>query len=205
MAPQVDKAPDPAQIAARFRQQVPFSDGGKRSTLIYAGFSLGILVLVGAVAFGWQHERATPEFVAPAQTQRAEPAPAAAPAQTVAAASSPVPATVEPPPPLKVAEEKKAEEKKAEAPVAEKPKPLAPGVHQLTLRCANEAWLEVRDGAGRLLVSSLNPAGSERTVRGRPPFELVIGNASGVTVIHNGKQVDIKPYIKVEVARFTLK
>jgi cytoskeleton protein RodZ len=202
MAPRVEKAPDPARIAARYRQPVPFADGAKRSTLIYGGFSLGILVLVGAVAFGWQQDRAAPQFVAPAQTQRPQPEPA-----TTAAASTvldtPVVQEKAPPPEENKIEEKKIEEKKPEP--RPESRPLAAGVHQLTLRCEVEAWLEVRDGAGRLLVSSLNPAGSERTVRGRPPFELVIGNASGVSVIHNGKPVDIKPFIKVEVARFTLK
>ena len=38
--------------------------------------ALGILVLVGAVAFGWQQDRAAPQFVAPAQTQRPQPEPA---------------------------------------------------------------------------------------------------------------------------------
>ncbi len=203
MAPRVEKAPDPARIAARYSQQVPFSDGARRSTLIYGGFSLGILVLVGAVALGWQQDRAAPEFVAPAQTQRPQPEPA----QTAAASTVVDTPVVEEKPPA--VEEKKVEEKLAEkeklAETKPDPKPVPAGVHQLTLRCAAEAWLEVRDGAGRLLVSSLNPAGSERTVRGRPPFELVIGNASNVSVIHNGKPVDIKPFIRVEVARFTLK
>lgn len=195
MAPRVEKAPDPGQIAARFRQPVPFSDNAKRSTLIYAGFSIGLLVLVGVVAYEWQQEKATPEFVAPAQPQRPQPAATQTAAATqlpaqlpVAVSETPAPATVE---------EKKVEEIK--------PKAIPPGLHQLVLRCKDEAWLEVRDGAGRLLVSSLNPAGTERVVRGRPPFEVVIGNASSVSVTHNGRAVDIKPYIKVEVARFTLK
>jgi cytoskeleton protein RodZ len=78
-------------------------------------------------------------------------------------------------------------------------------MQRLVFRLESEAWLEVRDGAGHLLVSSLNPAGTERVVQGRPPFALVIGNASRVTLTQNGRPVDIKPYIKVEVARFTLK
>lgn len=199
MAPRVEKGPDPARIAARFSQQVPFSDGTRRSTLVYGGFSLGILVLVGAVAFGWQQDRAAPEFVAPAQTQRPQPEPA----QT-AAASTVMDTPVVEEKPAPPAEETNVADRQPE-PEPPEAKPIAASVHQLTLRCGAEAWLQVRDGAGRLLVSSLNPAGSERTVRGRPPFELVIGNASNVSVLHNGKPVDIKPFIRVEVARFTLK
>jgi len=195
MAPRAGAAEDPGQLAARFKQPVPFSDSGRRSTLIYAGFSVGVLLLVAVVAYQWQHERAATEFVAPAQPQR--PAPEATRVQeppAVVAKTEPQPEIEKPKP--------EAEKPKIEA---EKPKPLPAGTQRLVFRLEKEAWLEVRDGAGRLLVSSLNPAGSERAVSGRPPFELVIGNASGVTLTQNGRPVDIKPYIKVEVARFTLK
>jgi cytoskeleton protein RodZ len=200
MSPRVEKAPDAGrQIAARFNQPVPFSNGAKRSTLIYAGFSVGILMLVAAVAYEWRHEKAMPEFVAPAQPQRPQPA---VPAQTAAATEVPAIVSEPPPPPPAVAEEKKPDTEPA--PVAEKP--LAPGVHRIVLRVIdNEAWLEVKDGAGRMLISSLNPAGSERVVRGRPPFEIVVGNASSVRLLYKDKPVDLKPYTKVEVARFTLK
>jgi cytoskeleton protein RodZ len=111
-----------------------------------------------------------------------------------------------------------AEKKPAAAPViAKKPqpeavaaveqseKPLAPGTHSIVLRTEGEAWLEIKDGAGRMLISSLNPAGTERVVRGRAPFDVVIGNASSVKLTYDGKPVDLRPHTKVEVARFTLK
>jgi cytoskeleton protein RodZ len=196
MAPRVEEAPDSGRIAARFRQPVPFSDGAKRSTLIYAGFSVGLLLLVGAVAYEWQQEKATPQFVAPGQPQRPQPT---VPAQT--AAATPGSVTVAEPPAAPV-DEKRVE---PASPAAASERPLAPGVHRLVLQVIDqEAWLEVKDGAGRSLVSSLNPAGTERVVRGRPPFEIVIGNASSVRLTYNDKRVDLKPYTKVEVARFTL-
>jgi cytoskeleton protein RodZ len=108
--------------------------------------------------------------------------------------------------------EKPAESEKS--PVAEapdKPKPEAaaePAVpqraHRLVLRMEEEAWLEVRDGTGRILVSSLNLAGTERAVRGQPPFELVIGNAAHVKLTYDGNPVDLKPHIRGEIARLTL-
>ena len=69
---------------------------------------------------------------------------------------------------------------------------------------SEEAWLEVTDGNGRQLVSSLNQAGSERVVQGRGPLTVVIGNASHVRVELNGREFDLKPHTRVEVARFTL-
>jgi len=74
MAPHAEPAPDPGLIAARFRQEVPFSDSGKRSTLIYAGFSVALLVLVGALAYEWQQQKAPPRIdgSVPTQTYRIE-------------------------------------------------------------------------------------------------------------------------------------
>src|SRR4051812_4661018 len=40
-------APDAGQLAARYSQPVPFSDNARRSTMIYLGLSLGVLLLVG--------------------------------------------------------------------------------------------------------------------------------------------------------------
>jgi cytoskeleton protein RodZ len=73
------------------------------------------------------------------------------------------------------------------------------------LRFDEEAWAEVTDAAGRQLVSSLHAAGTERVVRGTPPYVIVIGNAQHVKVSYNNREVDLQPYVKVEVARFTLK
>jgi cytoskeleton protein RodZ len=81
---------------------------------------------------------------------------------------------------------------------------VGPGVHRLVIRCAEDAWIEVRTDEGRGLISSLNPAGSERSVRARGPLSLVIGNPSHVTVLHNDRPLDLEPYVKSGIARFTL-
>ena len=213
LAPRVEAPPDANQIADRFRQEVPFSDSAKRSTLLYAGFSVGVLLLVAAVAYEWQHQKSPPapqpvaEAPAPERTLPAEPAqtataPAAEPAPAPVVAEKPA---VAPP----VVEKKPVIAKKpqpeAVAAVEQSEKPLAPGTHSIVLRTEGEAWLEIKDGAGRMLISSLNPAGTERVVRGRAPFDVVIGNASSVKLTYDGKPVDLRPHTKVEVARFTLK
>jgi cytoskeleton protein RodZ len=78
------------------------------------------------------------------------------------------------------------------------------GAHRIVFRFEQEAWIEVTDGGGRLLASSLNAAGSERVLQGKPPFNLVIGNASHVHVNYKDRDVDLQPHVRVEVARFTL-
>src|SRR5262245_49572102 len=214
MAPQAEPAPDAGRIAERFRQRVPFSDSGRRSTLIYAGFSVALLVLVGVLAYEWQQQKSTPQFVAPAlERPQPEPAQTASVVQPPAPAPEPAPAApaVEPKPPVPaMAEQKKpvpvVVEKKPEAEqVAAAEKTLPPGQHSIVFRTQGEAWVEVKDGAGRLLISSLNPAGTERTLRGQPPFEIIVGNASSVRMTYDGKPVDLRPHTRVEVARFTLK
>ena len=207
MGPQAEGVPDPGAIAERFRQEVPFSDGAKRSTLLYAGFSVGLLVLVAALAYEWQQQKVVrPEFVAPARERAEEPK--EEPVQSAEAKQVPVPQPVKEAP--RVLEEKKetvAEKKEPEALVkpAAVEQPLAPGIHRIVLRTEAEAWIEVKDGAGRTLISSLHPAGAERSLRGQAPFELVIGNAASVKLTYDGKPVDLRPHTRVEVARLTLK
>lgn len=67
-----------------------------------------------------------------------------------------------------------------------------------------ESWTEVRDRNDRILFSQLNPAGAEQHVQGRLPLSVVVGNASGVQLLYNGKPFDLVPHTRVSVARFTL-
>ena len=196
-------APDSNQLAARFSQPVPFSDNARRSTLVYFALSLGILVVIGSFAWQWQRERNAPKpmaLVKPKAEPARKPAPPAKPASV-----APAPVVEKAP----VIEEKRIipspAPAAAAAAAAATAAPSPGGVHRIVLRVeSEEAWLEVTDAAGRQIVSSLNPAGSERVVQGRGPFTLVIGNASHVRVLHNDREVDLRPHTKVEVARFTL-
>lgn len=72
------------------------------------------------------------------------------------------------------------------------------------LEFGEEAWVEVKDATGRLLHRQLNAAGSNVDIRGQPPFEMVIGNAGQARMTYNGRPIDLKPFIAVTVARFTL-
>jgi cytoskeleton protein RodZ len=200
------EVPDSNRLAARYHQPVPFSDGARRSTFVYLGLSAGVLALVGAVAFGWHQER-TAALKAPAK-----------PATVAKAAPheikrSPVPIQAQPAvaPAAPVIEEKESVVKESVIPAENKVTAAAPGLpaaapgrHRLVVRTEEEAWIEIRDSADRLLVSSLTPPGSERVVRGRPPYSLVIGNASHVQVLYNDKPVNLAPHPRSGVARLTV-
>ncbi len=80
-------------------------------------------------------------------------------------------------------------------------------VSQLRLEFGDESWTEIRDKDDKILSSQVNPAGSELIVYGRAPFTMLIGHGMAARLYHDGKQVDLTPYINKysEVAHVTLK
>lgn len=79
-----------------------------------------------------------------------------------------------------------------------------PGMLQLVFSFDGSSWVEVKDGAGRTIFSQMNAKGTTQTVEGRPPFHLVVGNASQVRLQYRDQPVDLRPHTRVEVARLTL-
>ncbi|HKN08545.1 MAG TPA: DUF4115 domain-containing protein, partial [Pseudomonadota bacterium] len=73
---------------------------------------------------------------------------------------------------------------------------------QLTYR--GPSWTEIRDRDGQVLISRLVAAGSEQSIRGSAPFDIVIGNANEVTLVFRGAQVDLSRYTHQNVARLRL-
>jgi len=174
--------PDAERLAQRFRQPVPFSNGARRSNLVYVALSLTLLGVVAAVALEWRQERAGTQrkaFVSAAQQTAESP-------RVAQASAAPAPAVA------------------AEPAAAIEERATAAGRRRIALQFEGESWVEIRSGNGKLLVAHLHPAGSERVVVGVPPFEVVIGNAQQVRLFYNDKPVDLIPHVKVEVARFTL-
>ncbi len=92
---------------------------------------------------------------------------------------------------------------KAEAPKAERPK-VVTDASILKFRFKGESWVEIRDAKGRILLSRLNAPGSEAEVAGKPPFNVVVGNAPEVQLFYNDQEFDLEPHTRVAVARFTV-
>jgi cytoskeleton protein RodZ len=194
---------DAERLAQRFRQPVPFSDGARRSNLTYVALSLALLAVVVIVALEWRQERAgAPRmaFVSAAQQPAEPPRAAAAEAPRVTMASAAPTPRVQAPqaPPAKQVPVPVL------APARSADEPAAAGQGRIVLQFDGESWVEIHSGTGKLLVAQLHASGTERVVSGVPPFAVVIGNAQQVRLSYNDKPVDLKPYVKVEVARFTL-
>jgi cytoskeleton protein RodZ len=76
-------------------------------------------------------------------------------------------------------------------PADDEPRAAAPATIPLTFSFAAESWAEVTDARGERLLFGLNAAGRNVTVRGEPPFAIVLGNANGVQLTVAGEQFDI--------------
>ncbi|MFO1319908.1 MAG: DUF4115 domain-containing protein [Burkholderiales bacterium] len=78
------------------------------------------------------------------------------------------------------------------------------GGPEIRLSFSRESWVEVRDASGGVIFSQLNPAGTERVIRGQPPFQVTVGNAGGVSVRYNAREIDLGPSTRTDVAHITL-
>jgi len=195
-------APDNAEAVAGARRPIPITDSARRTNLIYAALSIAFLGVIAAVAVQWQRERAEAARLSFVPAARA---PLVAPqAAAVGGAGGTVtPADLSP---LAAAEPFQAVKAPPAAGAAQAADQAAAseGMHRIALKFERESWVQIRGADGKALISQLNPAGSERTVEGKPPFELIIGNAQYVRLSYDDRQIDLAPHVKVEVARFTL-
>ena len=92
----------------------------------------------------------------------------------------------------------------AAAPDTGVPVPLGADMRQLVFVFHDKSWVEVKDATQRVIYSGENLADSNQAVVGKPPFQVVVGNAAKVEVQYEDRQVDLKPYIRAEVARLTI-
>jgi cytoskeleton protein RodZ len=95
------------------------------------------------------------------------------------------------------------------APDSPPPAPLAAGPvaaadAPIQLAYAGPSWTEIRDHNGQVLIARLVPSHGAETLNGVPPFDIIIGNAQAVTLTYRGQAVDLAPFTRGNVARFSL-
>jgi cytoskeleton protein RodZ len=173
---------------------------------------LGLLLLVAApvglylwLTSGEDADDEKPFYVLPAETARpaaeaaVQPAPPAAAEPAPQADGAPAVAPAPPAEPAVFAPRQPAHSAATPPPVE-----AASQSRVLSFEFGGESWVEIRDGSGRMIHRQLNTPGSQVEVTGQPPFDLVVGNAALVHMTYNGRPIDLRPYIEVTVARFTL-
>jgi len=126
--------------------------------------------------------------------QSAEPASAAAPAQTMVAApiaAPEAPAVESPAVPASVASVAEA------APES--------GSELLIFRARTDSWIQVRDASGATTLQRVITAGERVAAPGKPPFAVVVGKADATEVLVRGKVFDLVSVSRDNVARFEVK
>lgn len=88
------------------------------------------------------------------------------------------------------------------APVASSTKPTQAA--ELILRTHGESWIEAIGTNGKPIEQGLLAAGSERRYASTQLTDLTIGNASAVELQQDGRVVDLAPFARANVARFTV-
>lgn len=74
----------------------------------------------------------------------------------------------------------------------------------LILRMSGDSWVQITGPDGDTLEKGLLKSGEERSYRNGQVSRVVLGNASAVEVQQAGSTVDIAPYKRANVARFTV-
>lgn len=74
----------------------------------------------------------------------------------------------------------------------------------LKLSFEQEAWVQVKDKAGKVVHQELHKPGSQATVEIEKPFSMTIGNVGGAKVTLDGELLDLSPFTKGTVARVKL-
>ena len=77
--------------------------------------------------------------------------------------------------------------------------------HALRIELDEDAWVEVKDGSDKLLISKMHRAGSLIRVTGKAPMLVTLGNARAVRLFDNGKKIKLERYTTAEVAKVKLK
>ncbi len=164
-----------------------------------SGIALVVLVTLGFI--GWQEMRQDSQVQAP-PTAPAPAAPAtvaptanttAAATPSSAAATTALPAAAEPSPtPASTSTAADAAGAAAQTPT-------------LLLRFSGPSWAEVTDARGKILISQLASAGTEHALDGELPLNVLIGDATKTSVEVRGEAFSLLPYMRNNVARFTVK
>lgn len=75
---------------------------------------------------------------------------------------------------------------------------------RLVFQFTEDCWLEVTDAAGKRLFSKLAQAGSEVSLQGQAPFEIMLGNVRATSLQVNGSEFTLQPQGARKTLRFSV-
>ena len=75
---------------------------------------------------------------------------------------------------------------------------------KLEINANQETWVSVVDADGKQVYDKIIFAGSRESVEAKPPLNVVVGNAGGASLNLNGKNIDLGPHTRNNVARIKL-
>jgi cytoskeleton protein RodZ len=146
------------------------------------------------------HPAAAPQAPPPAppvaSARASRPAPVvttAPPAERPSPASPAAPTRAGEPPAVVQPAPAAAAPRAGAAPTAAAPAAATPAgdAATLVLRFREDSWAEVYDASGTPLYRDIATAGAVQTLRGAPPLRLVLGNAAGVGISLDGRDVTL--------------
>jgi cytoskeleton protein RodZ len=193
-------APNPERFQlAPESKEIPFPTERKRSWSRVVALGALLLLAAGLLVFeGYRtYLPQAMEAASPPPEPVAQPLPKPEPEPVITVQPVPLPT----PAPVLEAVPPPAAAEPAASPAAEA-LPATSG--RIRLEFQGESWAEIRDSDGKTIYSQISREGATRTVEGKPPLSLVIGNASLVKVYFNGAAVDLAPHSRAGVARITL-
>jgi len=82
--------------------------------------------------------------------------------------------------------------------------PAKPADKTVTMLFTAKTWVSVTDKSGKVVFEKVTRSGDHETINAVPPLNVVIGNASGTKLNFGGKDIDLAPNTRDNVARITL-
>jgi len=79
-----------------------------------------------------------------------------------------------------------------------------PADKTISLVFTAKTWVSATDKSGKVVYEKMSHNGDQETINVAPPLNLVIGNASGTKLNFGGKNIDLAPNTRDNVARITL-
>jgi len=76
-----------------------------------------------------------------------------------------------------------------------------PADKTVSMTFSDRTWVSVTDKSGKVIYEKMSHNGDTETINGKPPFNMVIGNAGATKLSFAGQNIDLAPHTKNNVAR----